>query len=291
MNKRGQTISVYVVGEFILIAILILIFSSLMGQSSNPLLIEKSVTAEDVARTMEIAQDTPYDFIYEYPESLDGYMVNVNGYSVNLVADGEEPAETDFSFDKRYFTVRDGIKIPKEQEVDVAYFYIKKTGDEIRLGDKTSKEPELFEVTTKEKPNITVEFEKSGNLGLDTTLEKLSTVVKEEMRKNFAVDDSKVLTVKISSHESATNQNNIIYYSTAGEEDTKAIAQNLQKILEKEIDLLVVPVSKNYGQEKAIELDIADSTENKKALGEEDYKRKIGYLISYSMNIYYGVGQ
>ena len=138
MNKRGQTRQVYLVGEFVLVALLVFMLSGLMGQTSNQSLIEKAVTAEDVARTIEIAQATTHDFRYEYPESLDGYTVIIDNFAVSLVEDGEEPPASDFSFNKRYFTVREGISVPKEQGIDVASFDIIKKGDEDKLEDYTS---------------------------------------------------------------------------------------------------------------------------------------------------------
>ncbi|MBN1175298.1 hypothetical protein JXA48_01505 [Candidatus Woesearchaeota archaeon] len=292
MNKSAKSTQVYLVGEFVLIGVLILMFGTVMGQSSNPLLVEKAVTAEDVARTMEIAQATAYDFRYEYPETLDGYTVKLNGDSISLVQDGEIPPETDFSFNKRYFTLREGVSIPKEQDVDVSDFYIIKSGDEIKLGDfKSTQAVDVLEVTSKEKPNVTVEFDTTGVNSFDLTLEKLSIIVKEEIKRNFETGDTNSLTVKISSHDGLVNDKNIIYYSTDGEEDTKAIAENMQKLLENELNLLTVPISKNYGQKEVIEFSLANSIENKKIFGEDTIRRKMGYLISYSLSKYYGVGR
>lgn len=292
MNKRAMTVPVYLVGEFVLVGILIFMFGNAMAQSSNPLLVEQAVTAEDVARTLDIAQSTALDFRYEYPESLEGYTVNLQGDSVSLVVDGETPPETDFSFNKRYYTLRKGAQLPKEQNVDVSYFYVTKKGDEIKLGDFSSKdEVEIFTVTDREKPNITIDYGKDGITSFDFTIEKLALVVNEELKRNFVTDDSRQLVVKISYHEESANKDNIIYYSSAGEIDTKPISENLQTILEDELSLLIVPLSKNYGQEKTIELSLSNSIENKNLLSEDDYKRKLGYFISFSLNKYYGVGR
>lgn len=292
MNKSAKSTTIYLVGEFVLIGILILMFSNVMAQSTNPLLVEKSVTAEDVARTIDIAQSTPLDFRYEYPESLNGYTVKLDGYSISLLEEGEVLPETDFSFNKRYFTLREKAKIPKTQEVDVSSFYITKKDDEIRLGDfQSPQDIEVLEVTSKPKPNVSVEFDKTGLTGFDLTLEKLSLVVEEELKRNFEMGDSNVLTLKISSHENSVNGNNIIYYSTDGEEDTKIIAQNLKTLLEDELNLLSVPISKSYSQKKVIEFSLVKNIENQKLFGEDSSRRKMGYLISYSLLRYYGVGR
>lgn len=292
MNKSAKSTQVYLVGEFVLIGILILMFGTIMGQSSNPLLVEKAVTAEDVARTMDIAQSTARDFRYEYPESLEGYTVKLDGYSISLVEDGEVTTETEFSFNKKYFKLRDGAKIPKKQEVDVSDFYVIKKGDEIKFGDfKSTQDVELFEVTSKDKPNVSVEFDTTGITGFDLTLEKLSVVVEEELKRNFDSGEKNNLIVKISSHDGTANQNNIIYYSTDGEEDTKSIADNMQVLLKDELNLLAVPLSNNYGQKKVIEFSLADNVENKKLFGEDTIRRKMGYLISYSLTTYYGIGR
>ena len=289
MNNKGVIILTYVLGELALVVLLIVIFSNFMKTTSNQEFMTQVVTAEDIARTLDIAQATPYNFKYEYPETRTGYTIYLDGISVSLLADGEKPV-SGFSFKKRYFTVNKGVLLPSTQEIDASDFYILKEDSSLRLGDFTSANSvKTFSVPIKNRPNLSIIFEKSTNLAVNRLLEKLSNIIKSEAQIGFSSGQSNKITIKLSSHEKNIDNQNIIYYSVVGEIDTKPIAERLQEILENELNLLIVPLAKNTGQEKFIEINLINSFENINLFDESDYQRRFGNLVIQAFNKYYGV--
>jgi len=289
MNKKGNVIPTYLVGELILVVLLVIIFGNIITDTSDQDFLDQVVTAEDIAKTLDVAQSTPYDFKYEYPETLGDFVIHLDGSSVYLLSDKEElPAG--FSFKKRIFSVRNDLSLPKNQEVDASYFYVLKEGDSLKLGDySTSKSVKVFSVSKKSRPNLSIDVEKSSNAVTDKILEKLSLAVLSEAQVKFTFGQSNKIRIILSAHKTDVSDKNIVYYSIAGQDDVKPIAENLQQIMVDELNLLAIPLAKNYGQEKVVEISLLNSFDNMNLFDDLNYRRRFGSLIIESFNYYYGV--
>lgn len=288
MNKRGFILSVYLVGGLMFVAALMVIIVPLVSKASNPTVVREILTSSDVAKTIDVSQSTPFDFYYEYPKSLTDYDVIIDGNDVLLAEKGQEP-NLDFSFSKSSFSKTENLKIDEEQRIDAAYFYIQKNGNElIILDSKKDNSGSVLIETNKEKPSVRLEIQKDVSLSVNKVLDKILISLKSELeRSGYEVKDDGDLIISFSSLDEKSSNDNKIYYSLYGEQDSKELSNIFQKLFSDRMSLSVIPTPKDYGEQKTIELAILNNYKNLGSF-DDDTSKVLASLMILTLDTYYG---
>lgn len=259
-NKKAEFAPTIQLVEIIVIIIFAVMLGSMVSKASNPMYADQLVTAEDIAKTIEIAQSIPFDMHYVYPETLDGYTVKIEGKTVYLEPD-EDLDKANFFSEKRSFSLREGIVIDETSDVDVSYFFVDKTNNKLVVDDNKLSATTSLELLALKKPSLQISFVPIKNLGDKKVLTDITNTAKTILEKDFDINDNGELLIQFKILEDKTISENKIYYSTTASQETEILANNILKELSKTLNFETTPLSKNYNK-KTIEIDFANNADN-----------------------------
>lgn len=294
-KRGGMTLTTLV--ELTIVVLLAFAFFSATGLLTNKEEIKSLYVARDVAYLIDAQQATTFNAEFTYPHSFQNRNLIINKTQIQVIQN-DDGAKNRIAFTQAFFTPTTFITTPPFVSVPANFFTISKIESTISVfaGRMSEVQRRVLDDDTRVKNTISKKDIVVNTVGLpskDHTLlsVELANILGEEARAlEFRTGESSNVELQIGFFD---NPQNIVYYSSTKQTQTKPLAQELINSLSQRFTFKEFPLQKDGAYDQAtIILQFSNKTQvtdvfNEKESKDEGTKRIVAKIIAQTLNDFY----